>query len=58
MRPPNELRKELADLLQMDQESRKNLDTISIASLIESLITYTKQLKAELETKQKKRKLA
>jgi hypothetical protein len=58
MRPPNELREEIAKLLKLDQENRDQIDNVSIATLIESLIEYTKQLETELATKKKTRKLA
>jgi hypothetical protein len=57
-RPPNELREEIAKLLKLDQENREQIDNVSIATLIESLIEYTKQLEKELGTKKKTRKLA
>lgn len=49
MRPPNAIREDIADLLKMDQEERKDLHKKSVGFLVESLITYTKNLEEELK---------
>jgi hypothetical protein len=49
MTNPIAIRENIADLLKLDQEERKDLHTKSITFLIESLITYTRQLETELK---------
>lgn len=53
---PGNLRKELADILKMKKEDREDLDTMSIATLVTSLIKYTRQLEHELAAHKQKRK--
>ena len=56
-RHPGELRNALADLLQMSEKDRKNLDRISITQLVDDLINYTIDLETELKAKKEKKKI-
>ena len=53
MNNPQHIRKDIADLLKMDDAERKELNTMSMTALIQSLIHYTQQLEKGYSLKEK-----
>lgn len=50
---PQHIRKEIADLLKMDEVEKQQLNTMSMTALIQSLIHYTQQLEKGYSLKEK-----
>jgi hypothetical protein len=51
-RTPRDIREEIADLLEMTEEERSFLNTVSLTYLISRLIDYTNTLEKALHKKQ------
>lgn len=51
-RNPRDIREEIADLLEMTEEERAFLNTVSLTYLISRLIDYTNTLEKALHKKQ------
>jgi hypothetical protein len=50
-RTPRDIREEIADLLNMTEEERNFLNSVSLTYLIERLIDYTNTLEKALQNK-------